>query len=163
MDVFGSSAVWSDAPSLSTPRSVTPQAAHFDIPSPKPDLFAPPVHDPFDEFDDFGEPEQATAVAATDDDDFGDFGDFADQPVPNSSSPANETYGFSEETAYEDEGYHQWYPLRLKPLPNPLELSQQVGELLSAVVRGPTIDRMFSGEGIRQVEGPTQLLVSSER
>jgi hypothetical protein len=45
-----------------------------------------------------------------------------------------------------------WRPIRVKPLPDLLELSQQVRELLAPVLRGPDVDALLSGEGIRQME-----------
>ncbi|KAG8834057.1 hypothetical protein FRC17_009620, partial [Serendipita sp. 399] len=41
-------------------------------------------------------------------------------------------------------------------------LCHQVGELLSDLVQGPQVDRILSGEGIRQIESPVQLLVTHE-
>jgi Domain of unknown function (DUF5102) len=154
---FGGSAVWGDAPSLSNltqPSAIPPPAS----------LFAPPKEDPFDDFDDFDTAKEADPTRALDDDDFGDFGDFAEQPVASNEGGQDDTeFGFPSDDVQSTALRTSWSPLRLDPMPNSIELTEQVGDLLSSIVRGPNIDAMLTGEGIKQIEAPTQLLVTPDR
>jgi hypothetical protein len=106
------------------------------------------------------------------DDDFGDFGEFGDpepvtavaeEPDVFSSNMDDEGFGFENNNVFQPAKAADWQPIRVKPLPDPLELSQQVRELLAHVLRGPDVDAMLSGEGIRQMESSTQVLVTQER
>ncbi|KIM25515.1 hypothetical protein M408DRAFT_331080 [Serendipita vermifera MAFF 305830] len=150
---FGASAVWGDAPSLSTTTQPTATVS----------LFAPPKDDPFDEFDDFGDAKEAEPSQAMDDDDFGDFGDFADETVAtNGQGHDHGAFGFADDELQTSTLQKSWSPLSLDPMPNSIELTEQVQELLSNVVQGSDIDFMLTGDGIRQIESPTQLLVSPD-
>ena len=111
------------------------------------------------------------AAGGGEDDDFGDFGEFGDpEPAaiavePDAFSPDMEDdgFGFSDDNVFRPLKAAGWQPIRVKPLPDPLELSQQVRELLAPVLRGPDVDALLSGEGIRQMESSAQLLVTQER
>jgi hypothetical protein len=163
MDLYGGAAVWGDAPSLSNSTSTPQLAASTTHKS----LFAPPKNDPFDEFDDFGDASQAEPIQATEDDDFGDFEDFAQESVAANAEVQGGTnddgFGFSDSVAFDDVMPVMPTPLRLDPMPSIVDLTEQVGDLLVGIVKGPYIDRILTGDGIRQIDGPTQLLVTQER
>ena len=179
MDPFGfeTSAAWQDEPS-SNPSLSPP------VPSTKSFIVSPPPHastssgttipnDGFDEFDDFTPvPMTADATGGGEDDDFGDFGEFGDpepvaavtpEPDAFSTSMDDDGFGFDDDNVFRPGRTAGWQPIRVKPLPDPLELSQQVRELLAPVLRGPDVDALLSGEGVRQMESSTQLLITSER
>lgn len=176
MDPFGfeTSAAWQDTPSSNPPLS--PPAAStsnsFFVSPPPPTSTGSAVatpNDEFDEFDDFTPVPEA--AGGGDDDDFGDFGEFGDpepaaiavEPDAFSTNMDDEGFGFSEDNVFRPAKAAGWQPIRVSPLPDPLELSQQVRELLAPVLRGPDIDALLSGEGIRQMESSAQLLVTQER
>jgi hypothetical protein len=179
MDPFGfeTSAAWQDEPS-SNPSSSPPVTSTNSF------AVSPPPHastssgitipnDEFDEFDDFTPvPVTAGATGGGEDDDFGDFGDFGDpEPVADvttepdafSTSMDDDGFGFDDGNVFQPGKTAGWGPIRVKPLPDPLELSQQVRELLAPVLRGPGVDALLSGEGVRQMESSTQLLLTPER
>lgn len=163
MDLYGGAAVWGDAPSLSSSTSTPKLGASTANKS----LFAPPKDDPFDEFDDFGDPSQPAPTQPTEDDDFGDFEDFAQEPVAANTDGQgafnDDGFGFSDTAGFGDVSPAVSVPLRLNPMPDVNDLTEQVGDLLIGVVTGHHIDDGLTGEGIRQIEGPTQLLVTQER
>lgn len=179
MDPFGfeTSAAWQDAPS-SNPSLSPPVASTNSF------IVSPPPHastssgttipnDGFDEFDDFTPvPVTADATGGGEDDDFGDFGDFGDpepvavvtaEPDAFSTSMGDDGFGFDDDNVFRPGRTAGWQPIRVKPLPDPLELSQQVRELLAPVLRGPDVDALLSGEGVRQMESSMQLLITPER
>lgn len=160
MDLYGGAAVWGDAPSLSS-STPTPQLVASTTHK---SLFAPPKDDPFDEFDDFGDASQAEPVQVTEDDDFGDFEDFAQESVAaNAEVQGDDGFGFSDSVAFDDVVPAMPTPLRLDPMPSVVDLTEQVGDLLVGIAKGPHVDKILTGEGIRQIDGPTQLLVTQER
>jgi hypothetical protein len=154
---FGGSAVWGDAPSLSNssqPSTLRPPVS----------LFAPPKEDPFDDFDEFGDANESEPTQALVDDDFGDFGDFAEEAVATNQGGQDDTeFGFPSDDVQNAALRTSWNPLRLDPMPGSMELTEQVGDLLSNIVHGPDIDAMLTGEGIKQIEAPVQLLVTPDR
>ena len=179
MDPFGfeTSAAWQDAPS-SNPSLSPPVASTNSF------IVSPPPHastssgttipnDGFDEFDDFTPvPVTGDATGGGEDDDFGDFGDFGDpepvavvtaEPDAFSTSMGDDGFGFDDDNVFRPGRTAGWQPIRVKPLPDPLELSQQVRELLAPVLRGPDVDALLSGEGVRQMESSMQLLITPER
>lgn len=180
MDPFGfdeSAAVWQDAPSSTTPAisppigASTSTATPFFISPPSPvDRVRPPVvlNDGFDDFDDFNPAPDITQAA---DDDFGDFGDFDEAPPASNMASFHaaddDAFGFGdgddEESAFHPPRPAEWMPIRLSPMPDPMELSQQIRELLGSTIRSADVDSMLSGEGIRQMDSSTQLLVTPER
>ena len=179
MDPFGfeTSAAWQDEPSFNP--SLSPPVAStnsFIVPSPPHASTSSGItvpNDEFDEFDDFTPvPVAADTTGGGEDDDFGDFGDFGDpepvaavtpEPDAFSTSMDDDGFGFEDDNVFSPGRTASWRPIRVKPLPDPLELSQQVRELLAPVLRGPDVDALLSGEGVRQMESPTQLLITPER
>ncbi|KAG7096733.1 hypothetical protein E1B28_004146 [Marasmius oreades] len=112
--------------------------------------------DEFDDFDDFGSPE--TGNIPVDDDDFGDFGD-ADE----STQPVD----FKEEMAYPEipiagPSRIDWEPLHLHPFPDRKMLTDQVNAILEPVWSSCSISHYTTKEGIRDVEGVNQILVTNE-
>jgi hypothetical protein len=167
MDVFETNAVWQDAPSLSNTSSPQPTQQEF-FPSTTQGFTSTPKNDPFNnDFDDFGDAAEAQVSENIDDDDFGDFGDFAQDPIApealGQDGLDDDGFGFSDNNAPRFSFQSSWSPLHLDPMPNGMELSQQTGILLSGIVNGPAVDSMLTGEGIKQVDSPTQLLVTAER
>jgi len=114
----------------------------------------------------------AEAAGGGGDDDFGDFGEFGD-PEPIAAVAADRSafstdmdddgFGFDDDNVFHPAKTAGWRPIRVNPLPDLLELSQQVRELLAPVLRGPDVDALLSGEGVRQMESSSQLLVTPER
>lgn len=154
---FGASAVWEDVPSFSS--SIQPSAVTTQV-----SLFAPPKDDPFDDFDDFGDAKDADPTQNPDDDEFGDFGDFAEETVATiEGGQDDDEFGFPSSSLQDAPLETSWKPLRLNPMPNPMELTEEVGDLLSSVVRGADIDAMLTGDGVKQIESPVQLLVTPDR
>lgn len=115
-----------------------------------------------DQFDVFNEPVD-TAQADAADDDFGDFGDFGDAET---ADPA----GFEDENVFGEEvqiagpsSHSEWHPLRLDLLPSRLELEEQLNEVLDPIWGYEDLANIMTSEEIREVEGITQILVTSER
>ena len=180
MDPFGfeTSAAWQDtpssAPSLSPPVASTSNSFFLSPPPPSSTSSSIVIpNDGFDEFDEFiPAPVTTDAAGGGEDDDFGDFGEFGDpEPVAAvatetdvfSTNIDDDEFEFGGDNVFQPAKTADWQPIRVKPLPDPLELSQQVRELLAPVLRGPIVDALLSGEGIRQMESSTQLLVTQER
>lgn len=177
MDPFGfeTSAAWQDTPSsnpsLSPPVASTSNTFFVSPPPPTGSAVVIP-NDEFDEFDDFTPvPVMTEAAGEGEDDDFGDFGEFEDpepaavavEPDAFSTNMEDDGFGFRDDNMFRPAKVAGWQPIRVKPLPDPLELSQQVRELLAPVLRGSDVDALLSGEGIRQMESSAQLLVTQER
>ena len=138
----------------------TPKQTLHDI-SPSSD-FAPRQDSHFDDFDDFGTPSQ-TAEADVEDDDFGDFGDFGEGEEIAIPSEFGEEVGFGEEVRIPGPSSHAyWEPLRLDPMPSRAVLEDHVNDIL-APIWGEDISDVTIGEGIREVEGISQILVTPER
>lgn len=145
------------------------------IPSPKPPTLAPPLDDfppapsssqgetdVDDDFDDFGTAPSG-APSEMPDDDFGDFGDFGEAEA--SGTPAD----------FGDDGFEQqvpiavppipdsdWEPLKLDPLPSRIDLRSQLDDVLGPIL-DDDISEYTTGEDVRQVEGVSQILVTTER
>jgi hypothetical protein len=159
MDEWGTS-IW-DTPSDAVPQPpleiLSPPAFH-NISEPAPDPSASPA--PLDNLD-FGE-----AVQPAEDDGFGDdFGDFDEgQSIAFEDGDMS---GFRE--ADPMPGFTPppptatWEPLRLDPLPPLSELFEQVQELLAPVWGPVNPEELMTSEGIREVEGLGQMLVTPER
>ena len=156
MDEWGTS-VW-DTPSDPIPhpplgRLSPPSFSDISEPVPEPpaSLVAFDDHD----FGGGGQPAE--------DDDFGDdFGDF----------DGGQSLGFEDDSFREGELMPEitpppsaatWEPLRLDPLPPPSDLSEQVQELLSQVWTPTNLEELMTNEGIREVEGLGQVLITPER
>lgn len=140
------------------------------IPSPLKQNLAPPLDDfppassssqGDDDFDDFGTAQ--TAPSDTQDDDFGDFGDFGEAEEMVTPADFGED-GFGQEVpiagpSIPDSG---WEPLKLDPMPSRDDLRIQLDELLGPIW-SEDISAYTTDEDIRQVEGVSQILVTSER
>lgn len=110
----------------------------------------------FDEFNDLG---QVSHEVAADDEfgDFGDFGDFNDAEMVNST-------GFEEEVRIAGpSSYTGWDSLKLDPLPSRSYLEEQVNEILGPIWGYEDLPSVMTDEGVREVEGISQVLVTPER
>jgi Domain of unknown function (DUF5102) len=122
--------------------------------------FRIPVHPgTSDEFDDFGEP-APTTLKGGDDDDFGDFGD-AEEAI--NVAEFGETVAFGEEVRINERLESAWQPLRLDPIPSREVLRQQIDDILEPIWADEDVSRLTTEEDIRQAEGISQILISSER
>ncbi|KAF8504214.1 hypothetical protein JB92DRAFT_3084194 [Gautieria morchelliformis] len=163
MDEWGTS-IW-DTPSDAIPHPpldrLSPPAFHsISELAPEPSASLVKIEPaPFDDVD-FGE-----AVQPAEDDGFGDdFGDFDEgQSIPfedgdmSGFREADPMPGFTPPSPTAT-----WEPLRLDPLPPPSELSEQVQELLAPVWTPINPEELMTSEGIREVEGLGQMLVTPE-
>lgn len=125
-------------------------------PQTKPSTFSSKVQfndDQFDDFDDLVE----TTHTGTVDDDFGDFGDFGQ--VEATGSSGFEEFGAAMPLA----GPSEWHPLKVDPLPSRQELTQELNDILQPIWGHAEASSMFMDEGIREVEGVSQILVTPER
>ena len=116
-----------------------------------------------DEFDDFDDPVDANG----DDDDFGDFGDFDDGPVgaegfddaETAQEPPSPSAVAAPETVPQAAS-KTWTALDVSKGSTRETLFESVQELLpSSAAAG----EQLSGEGLRQVEGMAQVLISEQR
>lgn len=114
-----------------------------------------------DPFDDFGSPTESNPNAV--DDDFGDFGEFDEAEIVNST-------GFGDDLGFEEEvpvagpsSLKEWHPLKLDPLPSRSELAEQVNDILEPIWGHGDLSQFLTDEGIREVDGISQILVTSER
>ncbi|KAG8905960.1 hypothetical protein FRB99_007894 [Tulasnella sp. 403] len=166
MDDLSFGNVWGDDSSPQPPPSTL-----LPKPSEQPVV---PVSDDFNDFTEFGQPSGSTSSAphgsgaAQDDDDFGDFGDFGDAPIQTGDLGAFDDDGFGTAAGFASTSFalppqnKTWQPLRLQPLPSPGELSKEVDELLEPIWADVASAQVLTQEGIRQVEGPAQVLVTPE-
>ncbi|KAI0796877.1 hypothetical protein C8Q75DRAFT_742555 [Abortiporus biennis] len=156
---FGAS-VWTT--DLSTPTPLKPPSF------PPPSLISPQssTQDSFDgDFDDFSTP--AATIAASEnggDDDFGDFGDFGEAEQEMGGATSFEGAVFSEEVSIQPTpGPSQsCQPLCLTPMPSSEELRKEIDELLFTPMWGKQDESRFPDMPIRQVGGPSQVLVTPE-
>jgi hypothetical protein len=111
-----------------------------------------------DPFDTFNGPTESNP-----DDDFGDFGDFGEAEIVDSTG-FEDHIGFVEEFPVAGPSSHrEWHPLKLDPLPPRPELAKQVNEILEPIWGSVDTSKGLTDEGIRDVEGISQILVTSER
>lgn len=169
MDDFSFGNVWGDDSSPKPlPAATLPSLSRLNE--------VKPLGDDFDAFEDdavtHGAYSVPVATAFGEDDDFGDFGDFGDAPLQ-----ADDMGGFDEDdSAFGASGnafastsfvaptaQNNWRPLRLDPLPSLQDLTEQVDVLLEPLWDERLSDAVWSGEGIREVEGISQILVTPER
>ncbi|KAH7930703.1 hypothetical protein BV22DRAFT_1028145 [Leucogyrophana mollusca] len=136
----------------------------------------------FDDFDDFHTPPQTDHdPSVAQDDDFGDFGDFGEAEEMGSAGGFGEGVGgdfgqelggdfgqefeggFSEEEVTPVAGPSQttWEPFRPSPATPREELERQIDEILGPVW-SDDLSALTTDEDIRQVEGISQVLVTSE-
>lgn len=113
-----------------------------------------------DPFDDFNGPTEKNPNVA--DDDFGDFGDFGETEIVNSTG-FEDDIGFGEVPVAGPSSHREWHPLKLDPLPLRSELAEQVNEILEPIWGYGHTSKNLTDEGIREVEGISQILVTSER
>ncbi|KAF8238887.1 hypothetical protein L208DRAFT_1421129 [Tricholoma matsutake] len=112
-----------------------------------------------DPFDDFNGPTEKNPNVA--DDDFGDFGDFGETEIVNSTG-FEDDIGFGEAPVAGPSSHREWHPLKLDPLPLRSELAEQVNEILEPIWGYGHTSKNLTDEGIREVEGISQILVTSE-
>ena len=154
MDEWGTS-IW-DTPSDPTP-SIPPlgKLDHPTFPAAEP----PPV--PLYDFDDLG----AASQPVPDDDDFGEFGD-SQEGGQGLSFDDGDSGVFREVDRIPVElapTSPTWEPLRLHPLPPPVELAQHVQEVLEPIWARVSPEEIMTSQDIRQVEGLGQVLVTADR
>jgi hypothetical protein len=157
-DPWGSSA-WVDAPSTSSPPAkLAPAFALAPPPAPS----AVIQTDDFDDFDDFGDSVAPVASAAggggEDDDDFGDFGDFGEVSDTVVEQPLVE-----EPAPYVAPPARQLEMLRLHPGQPRAEIREQVERLIEPLFPRSEVEALTTGDGIREVGGLNQILVTEER
>ncbi|KAF7301842.1 hypothetical protein MIND_00750000 [Mycena indigotica] len=136
---FGSS-VWGSPDPVLPPLSQS-----FSAPAPQ-----------FDDFDDdFGDSAPVDTTNTGEDDDFGDFGDFGEADgVPDTS------FGVAlQDTVLPLAIAAAWEPLKLDPMPDKDDLREQVDTILAPIWRYGDVT---TNEGIREVEGISQILVSPQ-
>ncbi|KAJ3741487.1 hypothetical protein DFH05DRAFT_1506282 [Lentinula detonsa] len=119
--------------------------------------------DNFDDFDDFGPTETlAGQELAGDDDDFGDFGNFGDATEDIAVTPAD----FAEISVAGPSVLRMstdWEPLILDPFPDPRKLQQDINEILESIWDDDeALEQVFTTDGIRDIEGVNQILVTNE-
>ncbi|KAL0949317.1 hypothetical protein HGRIS_009393 [Hohenbuehelia grisea] len=111
----------------------------------------------FNDFDDFADSADV-APADGDDDDFGDFGDFEETadtlptPVDFGGGPG---FGVPGPSA-------PWQPLHLDPFPPRRDLEESVGDIIAPIWDSDGLSGGGTNEGIREVEGISQILVFPE-
>lgn len=153
---FGTSVWGAPEPSL-LPPLVKPKPPSL----PLHDGFISAGDDEFDDFDDFG-PAETAAVQdiAADDDDFGDFGDFGEEvPATPADFSGQPVAGPSTSRIETD-----WEPLDLDPLPDRRQLEQDINDILDPVWDDEqVVEQALTKDGIRDVEGVNQILVTNER
>lgn len=156
---FGAS-VWGAAEPVS---SLPPQKELSPIPSSEsPDANA------FDDFDDFGPPAH-TDSEALDEDDFGDFGDFGgvEESEMTPAEFGDDMRSFSQQEFTSPiagpSSYASWEPLRLDPMPARAELEEEIQEILAPLWVDEHIDEFTTDDGIREMEGVSQILVTPTR
>ncbi|KAF7352609.1 hypothetical protein MVEN_01226400 [Mycena venus] len=138
------------------------------LPPPAQSKFFTPSAVQMDDFDDdFGSPTETTNNAQPvggEEDDFGDFGDFGDAEEIPPGPDFNESDDFGNELPVAGPSSFQtsWEPLNLDPMPNKLDLREQVDEILAPIWGGVDISQVTTKEGIREVEGIGQILMNPE-
>ncbi|KAJ6598850.1 hypothetical protein DFH09DRAFT_1021453 [Mycena vulgaris] len=132
-------------------------------PSQPPFISAPPATlDDFD--DDFGSPTTETSKPAEeDDDDFGDFGGFGDADEGAAGAEFEGSEAFAKTPVAGPSSFQTaWEPLNLDPMPDRAYLREQVDIILAPIWGDADISTVTTNEGIREVEGISQILVNAE-
>ncbi|KAJ3822508.1 hypothetical protein F5880DRAFT_1624185 [Lentinula raphanica] len=157
---FGASVWGADEPSpLPRPTTLTHSTISLDDDF----ISTPNADDSFDDFDDFGPTETPSGQdIAEDDEDFGDFGDFGDATEDIAVTPAvfpeTPVAGPSTSRTSTD-----WQPLVLDPFPDRQQLEQDIDEILEPIWDDEeTLEQVFTKDGIRDIEGVNQILVTNE-
>ncbi|KAF8195664.1 hypothetical protein K438DRAFT_1587143 [Mycena galopus ATCC 62051] len=119
---------------------------------------------PLDDFDDdFGSPTtEAANPVADEDDDFGDFGDFGDAEENPPGPEFSESDNFGEIPVAGPSFQTSWDALNLDPMPSKVDLREQVDEVLAPIWGNVDISQVTTKEGIREVEGISQILMNPE-
>ncbi|CAK5262837.1 unnamed protein product [Mycena citricolor] len=136
--------------------------------SSEPVTLAPPAQSTFfpppsDDFDDFGSPtETADTNAAVEDDDFGDFGDFDDAGGGGTEFGDDASGGFGGTAEAGPSFAASWTPLRLESSPNRDRLRGDIDEILAPVWANVDFSQVITSDGIREVEGISQILINPE-
>ncbi|KAF8165500.1 hypothetical protein B0H34DRAFT_689394 [Crassisporium funariophilum] len=113
----------------------------------------------FDDFDDFGAPGESAQEDAGDDD-FGDFGDFGEADA-GSSIAFGEGASFVEDDRIPGpSSLPHWRALQLDPFPSRPSLESEINDILAPLWRYEDISQVTTDEGIREVEGAAQILVT---
>jgi hypothetical protein len=124
----------------------------------------PPPPAKLDDFDDFGSPIETAQPLAEEDDDFGDFGDFGDDEQTSTGPGFGDSEEFGNEMPVAGPSSHaDWEPLNLDPMPDREGLQEQVNHILAPIWGDYDISQVTTKEGIREVEGISQILVNPER
>ncbi|KAJ7180315.1 hypothetical protein C8R43DRAFT_972596 [Mycena crocata] len=131
------------------------------LPPPTQPKFISPPETKLDDFDDFGSPTETAPPVSGEDDDFGDFGDFGDAEESSAGPDFAESEGFGEIPVAGPSFQTTWEPLNLDPLPDRLDLRERVDEILGPIWT-TDISKVTTNEGIREVEGISQILVNAE-
>ncbi|THV08344.1 hypothetical protein K435DRAFT_958926 [Dendrothele bispora CBS 962.96] len=151
---FGAS-VWGS----NEPVNILPPAKSASSP---PSESAAAINDEFDDFDDFGPPTDQIAPIAVEDDDFGDFGDFGDAQEMATPMGFSDDAGFTSQAPVAGPSRVDWQPLRLDPLPSKSELAEEINEILDSLWDDNALSAVTTKDGIRELEGVNQILVTNE-
>lgn len=130
-----------------------------DLQKPSPSIVLTTQEITFDDFDDFGPSAEAASNDARDDD-FGDFGD----AEYSAQEGFGESIDFEEQTQMAGpSSLRQWRPLRLSPFPGRRQMEEEIYEILALEWENQEISYITTNEGIREVEGIGQILLTPER
>jgi hypothetical protein len=114
-----------------------------------------------DGFEDFGQAQQVAAGDAAGDEDFGDFGDFEDTGG-----------GFEEGNAFDGQRsfpgpssrtHPDYTALNIDPMPSRSELQDAIDAILGPLWENDDLSGVLNNEGIREVGGVNQVLITQER
>lgn len=156
-DITWGSSVWASSdPVVLDPSSTKPRPPSIQVPPPP-----TPFDDGagFDDFDDFGVPAEAAQDGTLKDDEFGDFEDFEEGTVqPVSSFPDVDSFATAGPSSQ-----RSWQPLQVDPLPPRQELRDEINDILGPIWKGEDISRITTDDPMREVEGVSQILITSSR
>lgn len=116
----------------------------------------------FDEFDEFG-PQEEVTMGEDDDDEFGDFGEFGQ--AEDTTEEFGSSSGFKEtelEPAAAGSSSWGWEPLCFDSHPSRQMLETQIEEILGPLWSSDDIDEALTDEGVREVGGLAQILVTPD-
>lgn len=143
--VWGSSVISGGAspikPSISLSMTVPPSAPESEIDD-----------SGFDDFEDFN---TAPTSAVEGSEDFGDFEEFGEITTV--------TTGFDDQDFLNGPPSREWHALRLNPLPERLELEEEIQRILESIWGDEDISQVTTDDSIREVEGIAQILTTPER
>lgn len=116
---------------------------------------------PFNDFDDFG-PTAEPAGFDSKDDDFGDFEDFEEAADIAPESGFQDAAGFYDEPS-SIAGPSTWKPLQVDAVSLYADLQDEVFDILDPIWAAEDISRVTTDDPMREVEGVSQILVTSSR